>query len=78
MARDLLGVPVRVDGSAAYIPWQSPECVANESPIHAGTRGIDPVIACEVPAYALWTEGVGLPKLEDLLDGLRRQCSRMV
>ena len=45
MARDLLGVSVRVNGSSTCISWQSSEPVANEGPIHTRTGGIDPVIA---------------------------------
>ena len=42
MARDLLGVPVRVNGSSTNISWQSSGPMANEGPIHTRTGGIDP------------------------------------
>ena len=45
---------------------------ANEGPIYACTGGSNPVIARQVPDDSLWTEGVSLPELEDLLDGLNR------
>lgn len=55
---------------SSQIARQSPEPVANESPIDARTGGLDAVITLQVPGYSLWTKTADPPELEDFLDGL--------
>lgn len=78
MTRDFFGISVRVNSSPAHIPWQTPEPAANEGPIDTRTGGLDAMIALQVPTYSLWTKTIGSSELEDLIDGLGGQCSRMM
>ncbi len=45
MAWNLFGVPASMDGTAAYITWQTTDSVALESAVDARTGGLEVVIA---------------------------------
>jgi hypothetical protein len=70
MARDRLGVTVRVNGSPAHVSRQSTESVANQRPIHACIGDVDTVIADQVPRNSLRAKAVGIPEFQNPLYGL--------
>lgn len=69
---------VCVNRSPTNIAGKLSEPAANKSPTNARAGGLDAVIAFDVPGYSLRGKTVISAELEDLLDGLSRQCWGMM
>jgi len=70
MTGNLFCIATCVNRSATYFPRQTPEAISDQRAIDARTRGLDAVVALEIPGNPLWAEVIDAPEVKDLLDNL--------
>jgi hypothetical protein len=78
MARNLLLIPMRVHGSSTHSVRKSAHAMALADAIDRGIRGLDVVIALEIPGNADRPHVIRPSKVQDLFDDLIGRLVRVI